>query len=520
MGKKTIGLTLAVLFIFCAAPVLSQTIVNPRTVEFDPSADHSAVSSGGQPLVVRYDLSIYPAGGTQAQYVVDLGKPAPDSTGKIRLDFAARMPTWPLPNGTYVARVAAVGASGLGQSDPSNQFTFQSCSFAVTPTARSVGAAGGTTTVTVTADAGCDWTAASNVGWVTASPASGSGAGTVSLTITPNPGSTLRSGTVTIAGQTVTVTQDTVACPYSLGIDRAVNDRGRRERHGQPDHNRRLRLDGRERGELGDGDPAERQRRGDGELHGGGESDDDGPHGDADHRRPDVYDHPAGCDLHVQPGECVAERGGGRRQWHRQRDGARRLQLDGGEWGDLGDGDPAERERRGDGELHRGRECVDHGADRDADHRGPDVHDQPAGCGVYVQPWGVRRRTWRRPAGSGTVSVTAPGGCSWTAASGATWVTVTPPSGSGAGDGELHGGRECIDHGAECDADHRGPDVHDQPAGCGVYVQPGERVAERGGGRRQRHGQRDRAGRLRLDGGERGDLGDGDAAERQRRGRR
>ena len=217
MRKGLIGLAASASFVLLTVPALAQTVVNPRTVEFDPSADHNVLSADNQPLVARYELAIYPAGAAQALSVADLGKPAPDPDGKIRVDFASRLPAWPLPNGTYEARVSAVGPAGSAQSDSSNLFAFQSCTYSVLPVTRTVGAAGGTTTVTVTAEAGCAWTATSNVGWVTVSPASGSGAVTVSLTLPANPGSTLRTGTLTIAGQTVTVSQDTISCAYSLG---------------------------------------------------------------------------------------------------------------------------------------------------------------------------------------------------------------------------------------------------------------------------------------------------------------
>ncbi len=217
MGKRPTRLALAAWLVFWATPVLGQIIVNPRTVEFDPSADHSAVTPDGQPVVLRYDLDIYPAGGVQALYVVDLGKPAPDSDGRIRVDFASRLPRWPLANGTYEARVSAVGATGQGLSDPSNQFAFQSCSVSASPLARTIGAVGGSTSVDVAADSGCGWTAASGVDWITVSPASGSGPAAVTLTATANPGATMRSGFVTVAGQTVTVTQESLSCPFSLG---------------------------------------------------------------------------------------------------------------------------------------------------------------------------------------------------------------------------------------------------------------------------------------------------------------
>jgi YD repeat-containing protein len=60
----------------------------------------------------------------------------------------------------------------------------------------------------VTAGAGCAWTAVSNAGWITVtSGASGTGNGTVGYSVAANGGSDQRQGTVTIAGQTFTVTQ-------------------------------------------------------------------------------------------------------------------------------------------------------------------------------------------------------------------------------------------------------------------------------------------------------------------------
>ena len=60
----------------------------------------------------------------------------------------------------------------------------------------------------MTAGAGCAWTASSNAAWIAVSGgASGSGNGTVTYSVTANPNCTGRAGTLTIAGQTFTVTQ-------------------------------------------------------------------------------------------------------------------------------------------------------------------------------------------------------------------------------------------------------------------------------------------------------------------------
>jgi uncharacterized repeat protein (TIGR01451 family) len=73
----------------------------------------------------------------------------------------------------------------------------------------SVGAAGGTPNVSVTSPSGtCTWNAVSNASWIhVTGGASGAGSGTVNLTVDPNTTGTPRTGTLTVAGQTVTVFQ-------------------------------------------------------------------------------------------------------------------------------------------------------------------------------------------------------------------------------------------------------------------------------------------------------------------------
>ncbi|HEX8492135.1 MAG TPA: M12 family metallo-peptidase [Pyrinomonadaceae bacterium] len=82
------------------------------------------------------------------------------------------------------------------------------CTFSISPTSASFPSGGGTGTVAVTTTAGCAWTAQSNVTWITVTAgASGSGNGTVSYTVAANTATTSRTGTLTIAGRTFTVTQ-------------------------------------------------------------------------------------------------------------------------------------------------------------------------------------------------------------------------------------------------------------------------------------------------------------------------
>src|SRR5215217_8281133 len=82
------------------------------------------------------------------------------------------------------------------------------CSFSINPTSASFAAAGGSGSVAVTTSAGCNWTAASNNSFITiTSGASGSGSGTVNYSVAANTVSTSRSGSMTIAGLTFSVSQ-------------------------------------------------------------------------------------------------------------------------------------------------------------------------------------------------------------------------------------------------------------------------------------------------------------------------
>jgi Zn-dependent metalloprotease len=106
--------------------------------------------------------------------------------------------------------VSAVGNDGTTHTAATNVPTDcgGACSFSISPTSSSQPAGGGTGSVTVTAGAGCNWTAASNATFITiTSGASGSGNGTVGYSVAANGGTSSRTGTMTIAGQTFTVTQ-------------------------------------------------------------------------------------------------------------------------------------------------------------------------------------------------------------------------------------------------------------------------------------------------------------------------
>lgn len=106
--------------------------------------------------------------------------------------------------------VSAVGNDGTTHTAATNVPTDcgGTCSFSISPTSASYAAAGGSGSVTVTAGVGCNWTAVSNSSFITiTSGSSGSGNGTVGYSVAANGTTSSRNGTMTIAGQTFSVTQ-------------------------------------------------------------------------------------------------------------------------------------------------------------------------------------------------------------------------------------------------------------------------------------------------------------------------
>ena len=90
------------------------------------------------------------------------------------------------------------------------------CSFVISPTSANFTSNSGTGNVTVTAsDTNCPWTAQSNVPWITLANFGGTGNGTVGYLVSAN-GGNRRTGTIIVAGQTVTVTQEALVCAVTL----------------------------------------------------------------------------------------------------------------------------------------------------------------------------------------------------------------------------------------------------------------------------------------------------------------
>lgn len=87
-----------------------------------------------------------------------------------------------------------------------------SCSFSIVQPAITFGPEGGTDTATVAAGSACAWTSTSSASFLAVTVgASGTGNGTVQFTVAVNTGAE-RTGTLSIAGATITITQRAATC--------------------------------------------------------------------------------------------------------------------------------------------------------------------------------------------------------------------------------------------------------------------------------------------------------------------
>ena len=104
-----------------------------------------------------------------------------------------------------------VGGQVFSISQPAPQ-----CRYQLSAITTSISGAGGSGSVTVTAAGNCTWTATTSVPWISiVAGANGTGNGSVSFTVQPNPGAA-RNGILTIGSQRFTVTQLQADCNYSI----------------------------------------------------------------------------------------------------------------------------------------------------------------------------------------------------------------------------------------------------------------------------------------------------------------
>jgi hypothetical protein len=117
-----------------------------------------------------------------------------------------------------VGYTATIAGQTLTVSQAAADWVPPPCSYSLSPGAGSAPFSGGTGSFSVSVGSGCAWTPApSDPSWITITAGTGPGPGAVSYSVAPNPpGQPVRTGSITVAGQTYTITQFGSTCSLSI----------------------------------------------------------------------------------------------------------------------------------------------------------------------------------------------------------------------------------------------------------------------------------------------------------------
>jgi hypothetical protein len=158
---------------------------------------------GSSPQVIDTELQIYSV--ANLSFARQLALPS----------FSVNGATYP-GHGKYVFwNAAESNLVTLEQADSSAPLlsnygvsVMPACSYAVNTSSLTLPASASSgTAISVTASAGCSWSAQSQISWIQLGNSSGIGSGTVLLNVAANTGSATRTGAIVVAGQTITVSQ-------------------------------------------------------------------------------------------------------------------------------------------------------------------------------------------------------------------------------------------------------------------------------------------------------------------------
>jgi chitodextrinase len=120
---------------------------------------------------------------------------------------------------TYNYSVSALDNAGNASANsPGVSVTIPACtcSYSLGQTNASYGSASGNGSLSLTASAGCSWTASTANSWIHLMTTNGIGNGTVNYSVDANTSTSARSATLTVGGQVFTINQSGASCSYSI----------------------------------------------------------------------------------------------------------------------------------------------------------------------------------------------------------------------------------------------------------------------------------------------------------------
>jgi len=182
---------------------------DPGGCEFSLSSSSQSIAAVGGSGAVRVNTTAgcsWSATSAAPWLTIVAGTNGP---GTADVQFSAAPNTTTAPrNGTLtIAGLTFTVSQAGGAPSPT-------CTFALSSTGQTIGAEGGAGSIDVSAADGCAWEAASNAEWLTITAgSSATGNGTVRYAASANSGASPRSAVLTIAKQSVTVTQAAAAAP-------------------------------------------------------------------------------------------------------------------------------------------------------------------------------------------------------------------------------------------------------------------------------------------------------------------
>jgi hypothetical protein len=161
--------------------------------------------------VSQLNASVPAAGGTITEYVTTnagcgwtatssaawLGVSSASGSGNGNVAVAATA------NSTLTSRNGTVNIGGQTVTVAQSA----ACGYTASPTTVKLAASGAATGVTITAPAGCSWSATTNAAWLLVAGGVGSGNGTITLSATANTTAKARTTTLSVGGKSVSVTE-------------------------------------------------------------------------------------------------------------------------------------------------------------------------------------------------------------------------------------------------------------------------------------------------------------------------
>jgi len=210
-----------------AISVAALDTTSPYTLEYyssrGPTNGPGGRLSGGS---VKPDISGYANVSTTAygsRGFNGTSSACPHVAGAAALVWSAH-PSW---TNSQVRSFLESNAKDMGTSGKDNDYGYgrlylgsppASCSYTLSPTSQSFSSGGGSGSFSVSAESGCSWSATTSQGWIhITGGSSGSGNGTVSFTVDTRSNASDRSGSITVADKSFTISQSGASsCTYSI----------------------------------------------------------------------------------------------------------------------------------------------------------------------------------------------------------------------------------------------------------------------------------------------------------------